>query len=138
MTGGASKPLNGAGRPARVHVHRPPRAQKVGTVRSRQQAQGPRDDIRQLGDLISIGPAMMRDFELLGIRSVGQLAKQNPQRMYTRLGRVTGQRQDPCVLDTFCAAVAQARNARLPAEQCQWWYWSGKRKKQEKGKDANR
>jgi hypothetical protein len=83
---------------------------------------------RQLGNLISIGPAMLRDFEALGIRSVAQLARQNPKRMYERFSRFTGQRQDPCVLDTFCAAVAQARNRRLPAEQCQWWYWSRKRK----------
>lgn len=83
---------------------------------------------RQLGDLISIGPAMLRDFQMLGIRSVAQLAKQNPQRMYSKLERLTGQRQDPCVLDTFQAAVAQARNPRLPAEQCQWWYWSRVRK----------
>ncbi len=83
---------------------------------------------RQLADLISIGPAMLRDFELLGIRSVAQLARQNPQRMYARLNRLSDQRQDPCVLDVFCAAVAQARNPRLPAEQCQWWHWSRKRK----------
>ena len=83
---------------------------------------------RQLGDLLFIGPAMLRDFETLGIRSVAQLAKQEPQKMYDRLNRKTGRRQDPCVLDTFCAAVAQARDARLPAEQCQWWYWSRKRK----------
>ena len=83
---------------------------------------------RQLADLISIGPSMLRDFELLGIRSVAQLAKHSPHRMYARLNRATGQRQDPCVLDTFCAAVAQARNPRLPAEQCQWWFWSRKRK----------
>jgi Pathogenicity locus len=83
---------------------------------------------RQLADLISIGPAMLRDFALLGICSVAQLARQNPQRLYGRLSRLTGQRQDPCVLDVFCAAVAQARNPRLPAEQCQWWYWSKKRK----------
>ena len=87
---------------------------------------------RELRDLISIGPAMLRDFELLGIRSVAQLAQQNPQRLYTRLSRATGQRQDPCVLDTFCAAVAQARNPRLPAEKCQWWYWSKSRKQRSK------
>ena len=87
---------------------------------------------RQLGDLISVGPAMLRDFELLRIRSVAQLARQNPQRMYARLNRVSGQRQDPCVLDVFCAAVAQARNPRLPAEQCQWWYWSRRRKQRAK------
>ncbi len=83
---------------------------------------------RQLGDLISIGPAMLRDFERLKIRNVAQLARQDPQRMYERLNRASGQRQDPCVLDTFCAAVEQARNPRLPAEKCQWWYWSRKRK----------
>lgn len=83
---------------------------------------------RQLRDLISVGPAMLHDFDQLGIRSIAQLAKQDPKKMYSRLERLTGQRQDPCVLDTFCAAVAQARNPRLPAEQCQWWYWSRKRK----------
>jgi hypothetical protein len=83
---------------------------------------------RSLQDLISIGPAMLRDFELLGIRSVPQLAKQNPHKMYSRLERLTGTHQDPCVLDTFQAAVAQARNPRLPAQKCQWWYWSRKRK----------
>ena len=83
---------------------------------------------RQLGELISIGPAMLRDFGELKIRSVAQLAQQNPKRMYERLNRLRGQRQDPCVLDTFCAAVAQAKNPRLPAEKCQWWYWSRKRK----------
>jgi pathogenicity locus Cdd1 protein len=85
---------------------------------------------RRLEDLISIGPAMLRDFEMLGIRSMAQLAKQDPQRMYARLNRISGERQDPCVLDVFCAAVAQARNPRLPAEQCHWWYWSRKRKRE--------
>jgi hypothetical protein len=88
---------------------------------------------RQLEDLISIGPAMLRDFELLKIRSVAQLARQNPQKMYEKMERATGQRQDPCVLDTFCAAVAQARNPRLAAEKCQWWWWSSKRKQRSKG-----
>ena len=83
---------------------------------------------RQLRDVISIGPAMLRDFELLGIRSVAQLARQNSRKLYEKLGRVAGQHQDICVLDVFCAAVAQARNPRLPAEQCKWWYWSRKRK----------
>jgi Pathogenicity locus len=87
---------------------------------------------RELADLISIGPAMLRDFELLGVRSVAQLAKRDPQRLYRRLERLMGQRQDPCVLDTFCAAVAQARNPRLEAEKCEWWWWSKKRKENSK------
>ena len=87
-----------------------------------------RTDKRQLADLISVGPAMLRDFDRLGIRSVGQLARQNPRRLYERLCRITGERMDVCCLDVFSAAVAQAGNPRLSAEQCQWWYWSRKRK----------
>jgi hypothetical protein len=83
---------------------------------------------RRLEDLISVGPAMLRNFEMLGIRSVGELARANPRKMYDRLCDLSGERQDPCVLDVFCAAVAQARDPRLPAAQCQWWYWSRKRK----------
>ena len=65
---------------------------------------------------------------MMGIRDVAQLAKQNPKKMYGKLCKLTGRRQDPCVLDTFEAAVAQAVNPRLPAEKCQWWYWSKIRK----------
>jgi len=70
---------------------------------------------------------MLRDFEMLGIRHVTQLARQNPRELYRRLGKLTG-RQDICCLDVFQAAVAQARNPLLPAEQCVWWYWSRRRK----------
>ena len=82
----------------------------------------------QLQDLISVGPALLRDFEILGVHSVRQLARMNPQRLYDKLCRVKGEAQDICCLDVFTAAVAQARNPLLPAEQCQWWYWSRKRK----------
>jgi hypothetical protein len=82
---------------------------------------------RRLEHLISVGPAILRDLELLQVRSVAQLARRNPQKLYQRLVALTGP-QDICCYDVFCTAVAQARNPRLPAAQCQWWYWSRKRK----------
>jgi hypothetical protein len=82
---------------------------------------------RRLQHLISVGPAMLRDFELLGVHSVAQLARRNPQKLYQRLVALRGP-QDICCYDVFCAAVAQARNPRLPAAQRQWWYWSRRRK----------
>jgi nucleotidyltransferase/DNA polymerase involved in DNA repair len=85
-------------------------------------------ETRQLRDLISVGPAMLRDFELLGVRSVAELARRNPERLYRELGRRAKLHQDICVLDTFRAAVAQARDPRLPAEKCQWWWWTTMRK----------
>jgi hypothetical protein len=79
-------------------------------------------ETQRLQDLISVGPAMLRDFELLGIHSVA------PRRMYSSLCEITGEKHDTCCLDVFQAAVTQARNPRLPAEKCVWWYWSRKRK----------
>ena len=72
---------------------------------------------------------MLRDFDKLGVRSVAQLARAKPETLYEKLCEVTGQRQDICCLDVFTAAVAQARNPRLPGAQRQWWYWSRVRKK---------
>jgi hypothetical protein len=86
---------------------------------------------RRLGALVSVGPATLGDFELLGIRTVEQLARQKPDSLFEKLCRVTGKSQDICCLDVFSAAVAQARNSHLPAEQRQWWYWSRKRKAQD-------
>jgi hypothetical protein len=86
-------------------------------------------ETRKLRDLISVGPATVKDFHLLGVRSVAELARRSPERMYAQLERVAPQYADICVLDTFRAAVAQARNPRLPADQCQWWWWSARRKK---------
>jgi len=83
---------------------------------------------RRLKDLVSVGPAMLRDFEILGIQTVAQLASKDPGHLYGELCRLTGQEQDICCLEVFCAAVAQARDPWLPAEQCNWWYWSRRRK----------
>lgn len=83
---------------------------------------------RRLADLISIGPAMLRDFDLLGIHSVAQLARRTPEKLYESLCLKTDQSVDICCFDVFSAAVAQARNPRLHSEQRNWWYWSRKRK----------
>ncbi|MGJ5817554.1 helix-hairpin-helix domain-containing protein [Paludibaculum fermentans] len=87
-------------------------------------------DLRKLKDLDGIGPKMLKDLELLGIANIDQLKKQSGRKMYDRLCEFTGQRQDPCVLDVFVCAVAQAKDPNLPAEQRNWWYWSRVRKGQ--------
>jgi hypothetical protein len=89
---------------------------------------------RELDDLVSVGPAILRDFEQLGIASVAQLSRQSPEKLYEKLCQTTGRAQDICCLDVFRAAVAQARNPRLPLDQCQWWYWSRRRKARDGGR----
>jgi Pathogenicity locus len=87
-------------------------------------------DARKLGDLAGVGPAMLKDFQVLGIRSVPQLAREDGRRLYERLCDKTGTRQDPCVEDVLVCAVAQARDPDLPVDQRNWWYWSRVRKGQ--------
>ncbi len=89
---------------------------------------------RRLEDLVSVGPAIARDFELLGIQSVAQLARRNPEKLYEKFCIKTGKAQDICCLDVFQAAVAQAKNPKLSMEKRQWWYWS----RQRKARDARR
>jgi hypothetical protein len=83
---------------------------------------------RTLADLDGIGPAMLEDLHRLGVRDVAALARSDGQALYDRLRALTGIRQDPCVLDTFRCAVAQARDPGLPPGQRRWWWWSRRRK----------
>lgn len=79
-------------------------------------------------DLISVGPATIEDLKLLGIESVEQLKDCNADVLYKELCLKSGIEHDICSLDVFKAAVAQAKDPRLPAEKCNWWYWSKIRK----------
>ena len=86
-----------------------------------------RADHRSLIDLDGIGPAMLEDFRRLGVASVAVLARRDGDALYADLCRLTGVRQDPCVLDTFRCAVAQARDPDLPPARRLWWWWSRRR-----------
>jgi hypothetical protein len=85
---------------------------------------------RRLRDLSGIGPSIEGNLNRLGISSVEQLAHADGYDLYRRLCELTNARQDPCVLDTFRCAVAQARDPQLPDERKNWWWWSRRRKAQ--------
>lgn len=83
------------------------------------------DDCQRLEDLPNVGPAMAGDLRLLGIRAPRELAGRDPLALYRALSRATGTRQDPCVLDTFIAAVRFAEGGpALP-----WWHHTAERKR---------
>lgn len=84
----------------------------------------PRTGVMQLSDLRNIGKAMLKDFDLLGITSVAQLATQDADELYTRISILTGARHDPCVHDTYAAAIHQAKTG----EALNWWAFTPLRK----------
>ncbi len=81
-------------------------------------------EARRFTDLPNIGPAAAKDFALLGLQAPGELAGLDPLVLYQRLSVLTGQRQDPCVLDVFIAAIDFANGA--PARP--WWDYTAERK----------
>jgi DNA transformation protein len=74
--------------------------------------------------LPNIGPAMADDLIRLGIRTIGQVAKADARKLYDRISEMDGIRHDPCVLDTFEAAIHAARTG----EAVPWWEFSRRRK----------
>ena len=53
----------------------------------------------------NIGPAMAADLRLMGINEPHQLQGEDALGLHQNLCRMTNQRHDSCVLDTFTAAV---------------------------------
>lgn len=77
-----------------------------------------------LEQLPNVGPALAADLRLIGIQTPADLRGKDAFVLYQKLCAATGQRQDPCVLDTFMAAVDFMRGA--PAAP--WWQYTAQRK----------
>ena len=83
------------------------------------------NDVRVFTDIPNIGPSMAGDFALLGFAAPTQLVGQDPYALYDRLCELTHCRQDPCVADTFIAAVRFMEGS--PPHP--WWHYTAERKR---------
>ena len=82
-------------------------------------------DVERFMDIPNVGPRMAADFAALGLKKPGQLRGKDPMMLYKRLCRISGSRQDPCVLDTFIAVI-DFMNGAKPRP---WWAYTAARKK---------
>ena len=93
-----------------------------------QQRKKPTKGVRQvarLEDIPNVGPAVAGDLRRLGITSPAELPGRDPYALYDDLCRITGQRHDPCLLDTFIAAIRYMQGApKRP-----WWKYTAERKR---------
>jgi len=85
-----------------------------------------RKQLARLEDIPNIGPAVAADLRQLGITAPDELPGRDPYAMYDDLCRITGQRHDPCLLDTFIAAVRYMEGA--PKKP--WWKYTAERKRE--------
>ena len=77
-----------------------------------------------LEQLPNIGPSLAADLRLIGIQHPKELRGKDAFVLYQKLCVATGQRHDPCVLDTFMAATDFMGGA--PAAP--WWHYTAQRK----------
>jgi hypothetical protein len=89
-------------------------------------------DIAKLEDIPNIGPAIAADLRQLEIKSPSDLLGRDPYAMYDDLCRITGQRHDPCLLDTFIAAVRFMEGG--PKKP--WWAYTEERKREMAGQNG--
>jgi len=83
-----------------------------------------KESLKLLQTIPNIGPSLAKDLYDLGYREPKDLKNADPVAMYRRLCKKTGERQDPCVLDTFLAAVHYADTG----EARKWWEFTPVRK----------
>jgi hypothetical protein len=77
-----------------------------------------------LTSMPNVGPAIARKLERLGVREPDDLRGRDADELFERLCALDGRRHDPCLLDTFHAAVDVADGK--PARP--WWEYSRERK----------
>lgn len=76
-----------------------------------------------LRSIPGVGPAIEAALMSLGIRSVDELADQDPEQLYRQLCTGRGEPVDRCVLYVFRCAVYFSREERHDAELLKWWNW---------------
>jgi len=82
-------------------------------------------DVKKFTDIPNVGKAMERDFQFLGLKSPADLKKLDAYKLYQKMCKKSGVRQDPCVLDTYIAVIDFMNGG--PA--CPWFYYTKDRKK---------
>ena len=100
-----------------------------GKLTMAKQSKTPAKAVRQvarLEDIPNVGPAVAGDLRQLGITSPGELPGRDPYALYDELCRITGHRHDPCLLDTFIAAVRYMEGA----PKTPWWKYTAERKRE--------
>src|SRR5262249_15134046 len=87
---------------------------------------GDRSTLTALQQLPNVGPAVAGYLRRAGVDRPSDLVGRDPYATFDQLCRVTGQRLDPCLLDTIIAAVRF-----MGGEEAKpWWAYTAERKRE--------
>ena len=77
-----------------------------------------------LTQLPNVGPAVARKLERIGVTGQEDLRGRDGEQLFAELCALDGRAHDPCLLDTFVAAVAYVNDG----DARPWWVFSRERK----------
>ena len=81
--------------------------------------------VKKFEDIPNIGPAVARRLVGLGMSKPTQLKNKDPFLLYQKSCKLAGRREDPCLLDTYMAAVDFMDGATARP----WYFYTKERKR---------
>ncbi len=82
-----------------------------------------RDELEQIP---GVGKSIAADLHRLGVTSIRQLKREDPEKLYGKLCRFQASPVDRCVLYVFRCAVYYASTRDPDPELLKWWNWKDK------------
>lgn len=79
--------------------------------------------LREFRRLPNVGPATAGDLYDLGLRSIQDIARSDPDDLYERLCAHQGTQVDRCALYVFRALVYLSKTKTPDPEKVVWWAW---------------
>jgi hypothetical protein len=78
---------------------------------------------REFQTIPGVGPRIAENFWRLGLRSLDDLKKAGPEKLYQRLSLLEGKEVDRCALYVFRSAVYFVSRRIHDPELLKWWNW---------------
>jgi hypothetical protein len=81
--------------------------------------------LKELRTIPGVGKSIAKDLWNIGIRSINDLKKKNPEELYRLSNDYAGMVQDRCLLYVFRCAVYYAETPVTKQDQnkLKWWNW---------------
>lgn len=86
-----------------------------------------RESLKEFCRIPGVGKTIAEDFWNIGIRSLEDLKKADPQKLYDTLCAFQHAKVDRCMLYVFRCAVYFASTKNPDPELLKWWNWKDKK-----------
>jgi hypothetical protein len=80
-----------------------------------------------LEEIPCVGKAIAQHLRDIGIHSVGQLKRKDPEKLYKKLCEFKASPVDKCMLYVLRCAVYYASNKKHDPELLKWWNWKDRK-----------